>query len=105
MPIENTITANYKKGKTHNVTLHDGSIVSLQKTSKNYNPENKVEAIKKLQKSDQDGKVLTGLLYIDPKSKDLNEILNIVDKPLNQLDKNDLCPGKSELKKINSSFK
>ena len=105
VPIENTITVNYKGGKTHNVKLHDGSVLSLQKTSKNYNPENKNEVINKLQQSDQDGKILTGLLYIDPKSKDLNQTLNIIEKPLNQLDEADLCPGNSELIKINSSFK
>jgi len=105
VPIKNTITVNYKGGKTHNVKLHDGSVLSLQKTSKNYNPENKNEVINKLQQSDQDGKILTGLLYIDPKSKDLNQTLNIIEKPLNQLDEADLCPGNSELIKINSSFK
>jgi len=105
VPIENNIIADYKRGKTHNVKLHDGSILSLEKTSKNYNPENKIEAIKKLQKSDKDGKILTGLLYIDPKSKDLYEILDVVETPLNQLKEKDLCPGRDKLNQINKSFK
>ena len=48
---------------------------------------------------------MTGLLYINPKSKDLAEILNIVDKPLNALNEGDLCPGKSEISKINAGLK
>ena len=105
VPIESTIKANYGSGKNLDVKLHDGSIISLQKISKNYNPENKIEAIKKIQQSYEKGKVLTGLLYINPKSKDLAETLNIIDKPFNALNEEDLCPGKSEISKINAGLK
>ena len=105
VPIGNTITASYKQGKNLDIPLHDGSILSLQKISKNYNPENKIEAIKKIQQSEQQGKVLTGLLYINPKAKDLKETLDIVDTPLNKLVEKDLCPGKEKLNQINSSLK
>ena len=37
------------------------------------------KAIKKIQQSYEKGKVLTGLLYINPKSKDLAETLNIIE--------------------------
>ena len=103
--IGNTITASYKHGKNIDISLHDGSILSLQKISKNYNPENKIEAIKKIQQSEQQGKVLTGLLYINPKAKDLKEILHVVDTPLNKLVERDLCPGKEKINQINSSLK
>ncbi len=105
VPIGNTITASYKQGKNLDIPLHDGSILSLQKISKNYNPENKIEAIKKIQQSEQQGKVLTGLLYINPKAKDLKETLDIVDTPLNKLVERDLCPGKEKINQINSSLK
>ena len=48
---------------------------------------------------------MTGLLYINPKSKDLAETLNIIEKPLNALKEEDLCPGKSEISKINAGLK
>ena len=105
VPIGNTIKANYKEGKQLDVKLHDGSTLSLQKISKKYNPEDKIEAIKKIQKSDQKGKVLTGLLYINPKAKDLKETLDVVETPLNQLKEKDLCPGRDKLNQINKSFK
>jgi DNA-binding NtrC family response regulator len=76
-----------------------------EQISKNYNPENKIEAIKKIQQSEQQGKVLTGLLYINPKAKDLKEILHVVDTPLNKLVERDLCPGKEKINQINSSLK
>ncbi len=38
-------------------------------------------------------------------SKDLAETLNIIEKPLNALKEEDLCPGKSEISKINAGLK
>ena len=104
VPIGSTITASYKEGKQLDVQLHDGSTLSLQKISKNSNPENKIEAIKKIQQSDQQGKVLTGLLYINPKAKDLKETLDVVETPLNKLVEEDLCPGSAKLNQINKSL-
>ena len=51
------------------------------------------------------GKVLTGLLYINTKAKDLKETLDIVDTPLNKLVESDLCPGKEKINQINASLK
>jgi 2-oxoglutarate ferredoxin oxidoreductase subunit beta len=47
---------------------------------------------------------LTGLLYINTEAKDLKEILNVVDKPLNQLNEKDLCPGTKKLQEINKDL-
>ena len=57
------------------------------------------------QESQRDNKVLTGLLYVDPDSKDLKEILNVSDKPLNKMDTKDLCPGSEKLNEINLSLR
>ena len=62
-------------------------------------------AIKNIQDSQRDNKVLTGLLYIDPDAKDLKEILNVSDTPLNTMNKEDLCPGSEKLSGINQSLK
>ena len=53
----------------------------------------------------EEGKVLTGLLYINNESKDLKETLNVVDRPLNQLNEEDLCPGSEKLKEINEDLR
>ena len=58
----------------------------------------------KINKAEEEGKVLTGLLYINTEAKDLKEILNVVDKPLNQLNEKDLCPGAKKLKEINKDL-
>ena len=64
----------------------------------------KGQAIQSLNQAEKNGKVLTGLLYINPKVKDHAEILNIADTPLNQLSRKELCPGSSKLAKVNASL-
>ena len=39
-------------------------------------------------------------MYINPKAKDLKEILHVVDTPLNKLVERDLCPGKEKINQI-----
>ena len=99
------IIAEYEEGSSIEVPLHDGSLLSLEKLSEDYNPKDKITAIKNIQESQRDNKVLTGLLYIDPDAQDLKEILNVSDKPLNKMDKEDLCPGSNQLNEINQSLK
>ena len=105
VPSGKEILTDYPKGSTVDVPLHDGSLLSLEKISENYDPADKIKAIQNIQESQRDGKVLTGLLYADPEAKDLKEILNVSDKPLNEMDLNDLCPGSEKLKDINSGLK
>ena len=61
-------------------------------------------AVQCLNEAEKDGKVLTGLLYINPEVKDHAEILNMTNKPLNQFTDNELCPGSEKLAKINASL-
>ena len=41
----------------------------------------------------------------DPEAKDLREILNVSDKPLNKMGQKELCPGSERLQDINSGLK
>ena len=99
------ITTNYEEGSSIEVSLHDGSLLSLEKLSDDYNPKDKIAAIKNIQESQRDNKVLTGLLYVDPDAKDLKEILNVSDTPLNEMTSEELCPGSERLIEINQSLK
>ena len=105
VPLGKEIIASYEPGESTEVALHDGSTLSLTKLAQDYDPTDKITAIKNIQESQRDGKVLTGLLYANPNAKDLKEILNITDQPLNALTQEQLCPGKSALKEINDNLK
>ena len=104
VPIGQEIKTTYKEGSKVDVPLHDGAVLTLEKLSKKYNPLDKGLALKSLNEAEKSGKVLTGLLYINPEVKDLTQILNISDTPLNKFCEEELCPGSRKLAKVNATL-
>ena len=105
VPLGKEITAEYSEGESIDVSLHDGSILSLEKLSNDYNPLDKKSALENLIQSEKDGIVTTGLLYIDPKAKDLKETINMTDTPLNKLEDSNLCPGEKYISSLNDKLR
>ncbi|MGI9400948.1 MAG: thiamine pyrophosphate-dependent enzyme [Rhizobiaceae bacterium] len=105
VPMREEIRTQYDPGTTQTVTMHDGSVIHLHKASKDYKTENRDAALMASQSANEDGRILTGLLYIDPNSQDLNQTLNLATTPLNELDNNELCPGSRVLKSINEGLR
>ncbi|WP_305986854.1 2-oxoacid:ferredoxin oxidoreductase subunit beta [Roseibium sp. MMSF_3544] len=105
VPMREEIRTQYKEGSSQTVTLHDGSIIHLLKARKDYKADSREDALMALQKANSTGKVLTGLLYLDPNSQDLNQVLELASKPLNSLGMDELCPGSRVLKSINEGLR
>jgi 2-oxoglutarate ferredoxin oxidoreductase subunit beta len=105
VPEEEEILVEYEEGTSATVMLHDGSKIHLNKLSPEWNPTDRFAAFKRLKKSKEAGRILTGLLYIDPNSKDLHMKMNTSHVPLNKLREDALCPGSDTLEKINQSFR
>ena len=105
VPMREEIRTQYKEGSSQTVTLHDGSIIHLHKASKDYKADSREDALMALQAADRSGKVLTGLLYLDPTSQDLNHTLELASQPLNSMGKDELCPGSRVLKSINEGLR
>ncbi|MGH1540881.1 MAG: 2-oxoacid:ferredoxin oxidoreductase subunit beta [Arenicella sp.] len=105
VPVEQEITLQQSPGSTQTVTLHNGDNVQLHKTDDSYDPTQRDHAIKTLLEHKQQDKLLTGLIYVDPDTADLHEMLNTVKKPLNSLSEKELCPGNDILQEINSGFR
>ena len=99
------ITTSYAPGTLTTVQQHDGSLLRLRKLGEEYDPSDKIAAMKRVQEGLAAGEVVTGLLYVDPTPKDLHHHLNTVEAPLNTLDTPDLCPGPSALDRINASLR
>ena len=51
------------------------------------------------------GSILTGLVYMDKDSRDLHDVLETSQRPLNTLTEGDLCPGNQMLENINASLR
>jgi len=105
VPMKDEITAKYEAGSTQEVTLHDGSVIHLHKMSEGMDPLDRVSSLSAMEKSKAKGQILTGLLYMDPDSQELHEMIETVHRPLNQLDEKELCPGNSVLENINESLR
>jgi 2-oxoglutarate ferredoxin oxidoreductase subunit beta len=103
--VKTEITSSANSGECEDVCLHDGSIMRIQKLDDNYNSTNASQAIMDIEQNKQDGKILTGLFYLEPTASDFHEINDTNDMPLNQLDQDALCPGSRVLTGINESFR
>lgn len=112
VPVKQEITADYEPGYTQEVTLHDGSVIHLYKQDgdieniagrKSIRDRN--EALRQIQQYKANGKILTGLLYVDPDSRDFHNTLGTVSGALRDLGEKELCPGNQTLKDINASFR
>jgi 2-oxoglutarate ferredoxin oxidoreductase subunit beta len=100
IPFYEPITADYDEGLTKVVTLHDGSHITLRKLEREFDPRNKIEALRVLHESKHKGEFLTGLLYVDPEKPDLTRLLNLPDEPLARLAPEMVRPGRAALEEI-----
>jgi len=105
IPEEETINTSYAEGETVTIKLHNGNDISFKKLGADHDPTDPHKVLNTLRNNRSDGKVTTGLLYVDPDKSDLHDTLNTSSKPLNSLSMNDLCPGGEELEEINNQFR
>ena len=105
VPVREEITASYASGTTCEVRMHDGSMVRLHKQDSDHDIEDRQSALQAIAHYESQGKVLTGLLYIDRDSEELHDQLGTARRPLNTLTEQELCPGSKFLDSINAGLR
>jgi 2-oxoglutarate ferredoxin oxidoreductase subunit beta len=100
VPSYDDISVDYEEGSTREVEMHDGSRLRLKKLARDYDPSDKLGAIRLLHESAATGEVLTGILYIETKTPTLIERLNLVNEPLATLPQSRLRPGPEALEMV-----
>jgi 2-oxoglutarate ferredoxin oxidoreductase subunit beta len=105
VPMKEEITAEYEPGSAQEVTMHDGSVMRFLKLEQDFDPTDRSATHRALQAAREEGEILTGLLYIDPDSQDLHEVIQSSHKPLRSLTKAELCPGQKALDAINAGLR
>ncbi|MDM7920732.1 MAG: 2-oxoacid:ferredoxin oxidoreductase subunit beta [Pyrinomonadaceae bacterium] len=105
IPIRREITADYDAGAVETLEVHDGSLIRLRKLATDWDPLDRFSAINAMQRAKQNNEILTGLLFVDPDSRDLHDILETTERPLNALSEADLCPGNAALETINAGLR
>ena len=105
IPEEETIETSYKEGDSVSLKLHNGSEIDFKKLGGDHDPTDQKLVLNTLRENRAAGKVVTGLLYVDPDKIDLHKTLNTTNEPLNSISMETLCPGIEELEKLNNIFK
>src|SRR2546422_7006534 len=105
VPFFEDISVDYAPGSTQEVTMHDGSKLYLKKLEEEYDPTDKITALKRLHETARRGEFATGLIYIEPDRDDFLELLNLIDEPLATLPLEKVRPGKEALDEIMESLR
>jgi len=105
VPEMQEITTSYNEGSSQQVKLHDGSAINLHKLSSAWDPMDRQSAMNAMMNAKNKGEILTGLIYIEPETKDLHDLIQTTEKPLNALGKKELCPGAATLEEINADLR
>ena len=105
VPQAEEITADLGTEGTRDVRMHDGSVVRFRQTGSDYDPTDRDAVYSYLRHWQAAGEVPTGLLYMDPDSRDLHDVLGTVDRPLWNLPFEELCPGSDALDALMENYR
>jgi 2-oxoglutarate ferredoxin oxidoreductase subunit beta len=100
VPFFEDISVEYDPGTTYNVEMHDGSHLRLRKLHEDYDPHNRIAAVKSLMEAQERGEVLTGVFYVNTEKPTFIDLLNLVDEPLGTLAQERTRPGRQVLEEI-----
>ena len=82
------------------VQLHDGGSIILKKIDPNHDPTDRAAAYTAIQRSLDEQKLITGLLYINENQPTFTELLDLTDTPLAQLPQEKLRPSREALESV-----
>jgi 2-oxoglutarate ferredoxin oxidoreductase subunit beta len=105
VPFFDDISIEYDPGTTKEVELHDGSKLYLKKVAEDYDPTEKLAAMRLLHETARRGEFATGVLYIEPDKDDFVTLLNLVDEPLATLPLDKVRPGREALDEVMESLR
>ena len=105
VPPAKEIRAKYDEGEAMPVELHDGSHIILRKLDKDFDPTDRVNALRNLQENATAGEITTGLLYVDESQPEMHEVNNTCKTPLVDLPFDKVCPGNATLQKLQARYR
>jgi 2-oxoglutarate ferredoxin oxidoreductase subunit beta len=100
VPFFEDISVEYEPGSTTQVKMHDGSHLLLRKLTEDYNPSDRITAIRLLHETLRRGEFATGVIYVEPDKDDFLTSLNLVPEPLAFLPTERVRPPKAVLDQL-----
>jgi 2-oxoglutarate ferredoxin oxidoreductase subunit beta len=105
IPAREEITVDYAEGEAVDVEMHDGSHIRLKKLDRDYDPRDRMQAMRLLNEAHVKQEFITGLIYIDEERPSLPELERLPETPLAHLPESQLRPPREALAKIMDGFK
>jgi 2-oxoglutarate ferredoxin oxidoreductase subunit beta len=96
VPSYEEIDIDYEAGTTYDVRMHDGAQLRLKKIHEDYDPTDKVNAVKMLMEAQRDGEILTGVFYVETEKPTLDALATLPQERTR--------PGREVLEKIMASL-
>jgi len=98
VPYFEDISVEIPDGGTMDVEMHDGSHLRIRKVSRDFDPTDKLAAMAALEAAEEQGEILTGVLYVNTRKQNFLEMLNLCESPLATLSESRVRPGPLVLK-------
>lgn len=91
-------------GEFRTARLHDGSQIRLRNLDAAYDPTHKLAALERLQRAQDTGEFITGLIYYNPDRPNLAEVEEL-NTPLSRLSTEQLRPSQAALQQFLQSYR
>src|SRR5215467_13260413 len=100
VPPAQEILAHISPNGATTVTLHDGSVIRFTSVPPGYDPRDRRKVSAYLDRHQDQGEILTGLLYLDESAADMHELSQTSEVPLVNIPFETLCPGSKALEQL-----
>jgi 2-oxoglutarate ferredoxin oxidoreductase subunit beta len=98
------IQVDYEPGETKLVKMHDGPAVLLRKLDRDYDPTDRLAAIKLLLEAEEKQEFVTGLVYFNEKRQTLPQVMDLTETPLAELPADRLRPTREALAQVMAEY-
>jgi 2-oxoglutarate ferredoxin oxidoreductase subunit beta len=105
VPAFDDIAVDYRPGEIVDVTMHDGSKLRLRKLEEDYDPRDRIVAVRRLMEAHAQGEVLTGVLYLNTETESFLDKLHMTDLPLATLPEETVRPPRRVLDEVMESLR
>jgi 2-oxoglutarate ferredoxin oxidoreductase subunit beta len=97
VPAYQDIAVEIEEGQVREIEMHGGARLRLKKLGRDYDPTDKMNALRVLDEAEKQGHVVTGILYLNTAKPHLTELLNLVEEPLATLPESRVRPPREAL--------
>ncbi len=100
IPHFENIEVDYAPGESREVSMHDGSRIILKKLEEDYDPGDRIRALRVIHEGRAEGRFVTGILYLNEEKRAFDAELNLPEEPLASLPLERVRPPKAVLDEI-----